>query len=150
EKERDLSREPLFQVMFSMERAQQTDGGAEETTADFLSAWEESDVAAKFDITVTMVEERRGLRGYVEYKKELFDGETIRRMTEHMRRVAEEGGRDGNQRIWEIEMLTEGERERLLKEWNGTAREYEGGKSLVEVFVEPERERPEGGGGGRA
>jgi amino acid adenylation domain-containing protein len=83
--DRDLSRNPLFQVMFEM-------GGA--GAAIDLPGLEPEELpdlrwsSAKFDLTLGLVEQSDGgLLGYVEYATDLFDAETVDRLTEHYVRL---------------------------------------------------------------
>ena len=77
---RDLSRAPVFQVMFVLQH------GA--TDAFMLGPVEAeplpppSDVA-KFDLTLFLFEEGDSLRGSLEYNADLFDASTAARMTRH-------------------------------------------------------------------
>ncbi|WP_038094811.1 condensation domain-containing protein, partial [Tumebacillus flagellatus] len=78
--ERDLSRSPLFQVMFTMQNASSIDVELPGLT---LSGIETDSQVAKFDLTLSLAEEENGLFGALEYNVDLFDAATIQRMVGH-------------------------------------------------------------------
>lgn len=83
--ERDLSRQPLFQVMFALQNTPQAPTqilpDLEVSTAGF------EHVTAKFDLTLSMVETPSGLVGGFEYATDLFDAETIARWSASFERL---------------------------------------------------------------
>src|ERR1700752_3207521 len=81
---------------------------------------------AKFDLTLTVVEQGGGLSGAIEYNSELFEAETIRRMGEHYRMLLAGAVADAEQAVGRMALLPEEERRQLLEEWNATAVRYEG------------------------
>ena len=70
--ERDLSRNPLFQVMFVLQNAPQEKVELADVT---LSGVELESTIAKFDLTLTMMETEQGLIGAFEYNTDLFNHE---------------------------------------------------------------------------
>ena len=128
---RDLSRQPLFQVGFTLQNAPQE-------TLDLpglrLSQVGSEQVATKRDLSLLVHETPSGLQGSVEYATDLFDRGTIERLVGHFETllagiVASPGGR-----LSELPLLGEAERHRLLVEWNDTAAEYPHDKCLHELF----------------
>ena len=78
--DRDLSRNPLFQVMFILQNApavRQEMAGVE--VANFPLPGESS----KFDLTLIAAESSEGLRTTIEYNTDLFDRSTIERLLGH-------------------------------------------------------------------
>jgi len=131
--ERELSRSPLFQVMFvlqNMPREELALSGLE------LSAMGVAGRTAKFDLTLTVVEQGGGLSGAIEYNSELFEAETIRRMGEHYRILLATAVAEPEQRIGRMAMLAEAERRQLVEEWNATAVRYEGEDLCLHELVE--------------
>ena len=114
--ERDASQSPLFQVMFVLHNPE----GGPEISQAFVSP-ELQTGTSKFDITLTLSEIPTGLRGMFEYSTDLFVPATIRRMCGHFQTLLESIARNPDQRISEMPMLTENERQELLIEWNDTA-----------------------------
>ena len=115
---RDLSRNPLFQVMFIL---QNTPRQAPELAGLTLSPLDVDSETAKFDLTLELEETPEGLSGWFEYSTELFDAATIARMAGHFQTLLEGIVADPEQRVATLPLLPADERRRLLIEWNDTA-----------------------------
>jgi natural product biosynthesis luciferase-like monooxygenase protein len=113
--ERDLSRNPLFQVMFAL----QTPRGLE-LPGLAVSPVEVHTGTSKFDLTLTVEERPEGLAGSFEYSTDLFDAATMERMAGHFRTLLEGAVADPDAPLSRLPLLTEAER-RLLVSWNDTA-----------------------------
>jgi amino acid adenylation domain-containing protein len=132
---RSLGQNPLFQVML--------------TLAPPLSAlppgWEPARMvgetgAAKFDLSLELADRSEGLICLFEYSTDLFDEATIARMAGHWRTLLEGILADPSQRLSELPLLTEAERQQLLVEWNDTLTDYPRDLSLHQLFeVQVER-----------
>src|SRR5215510_12466227 len=138
--ERDLSYTPLFQVMFVLQR-----GGLPGLK---LGAVEGEPVAietrvAKFDLTLGVEESREGLKGVLEYNRDLFEGESIRRMVRHWQTLLEGIAEDAEQRISELPLLAEWEMRQLLVEWNNNQVEYAREEYVHGMFEKQAGETPE-------
>ena len=119
---RDLSRSPIFQVMFILQNAPTS---ALELSGVTLSNLEVDDKTAKFDLMLSMQEEGEGyLSGVLEYNTDLFDASTISRIANHFAELLKSIVEDPQQRIDELSLLTSGEREQLIYSWNETAEGY--------------------------
>src|SRR5229473_2530290 len=137
---RDLSREPLFQVMLVLQNipfGELRMGGLE------LTGIPQERVTAKFDLTLSMGESEEGLRGVMEYATDLYERATIERMLGHWERVLEEMVAKPEERISEIKMMREEERRQVVEEWDETEREYEKDRSIQEMFEEQVKRTPE-------
>src|SRR5262249_25493994 len=119
--ERALGRSPLFQLVMVFENTRR-----EELKIRGLKVTgvEEGKGAAKFDLVLGLAEGEEGVSGGLEYSRDLFEGETIRRMARHYEKALEEVLRDAGQKIGEIELMSGSEREQILVKWNETAVEY--------------------------
>ena len=115
--ERDLSRSPLFQVLFVHE---QDDAKGLSLKGLTLSPVEVEQRTSKFDLTLTLADTADGLNGMIEYSTELFDETTVRRMAGHLhhllRGIVEEPARP----LSRLPLLSEEERRQQLVEWNAT------------------------------
>lgn len=83
---RDFSRNPLFQVMFTLQNAHRVSKGQ-----DYLSL-EQIEIEshlAKFDLTLELVDEGGQISGWLEYNTDLFEPDTISRMVEYYRIILE-------------------------------------------------------------
>ena len=68
------------------------------------------------------------------YDASRFEQTTIRRMLNGLKRILESIAAGIDQRVSEIEILSEREREQILNEWNDTRVEYAGDKCVHELF----------------
>jgi len=128
---RDLSRHPIFQVMFALQNA--PDEGLD-LPGLMLDDFGTRGITSKFDIFVSLTERPTGLEGFVEYASDIFDGATIERLLGHMRQVLEQVVTAPSCRLDELDLLTEEEREQLLIEWNATASDYPRDACIHELF----------------
>src|SRR5579871_2171045 len=138
---RDLSRNPLFQVMVTLQNVPKGEmklGGVK------LEGMEGGEVGARFDLDWTLEEEEGGgVRGELVYARDLWEAETAERMVRHWVKGLEEMVRDEEQRIGEVGWMEEGERRRVVEEWNRTERGEEGERerSVQERIEEQVRRR---------
>ena len=119
--DRDLSRQPLFQVSFALQNAPQ-----EELQLPGLraSAMNGSSVDAKFDLSIALQLTGEGLRGCIEYATDVFERGTIERVGKRLVRLLEGAVQQPEKSIEELELLGEAERRLVVEEWNRTDREY--------------------------
>jgi amino acid adenylation domain-containing protein len=129
--ERDLSHTPLFQTMFILDTPAVEHLQLPNLT---LSPIETHSGAATFDLTLSITDLPEGLGGYVEYNTDLFERETIERMIGHLRTLLEAIVVNPDQRIAELPLLTEAERDLMLFEWNATAREFPREQCIHQLF----------------
>ncbi|RBL91355.1 non-ribosomal peptide synthase/polyketide synthase [Chitinophaga flava] len=131
-KERDISRTPLFQVMFELQNIPQTprlklgnvtlsEGPAEHTTS-------------KFDLTFALRETPDGLEGHIEYCADLFAADTIDRMQTHFKRLLQAVVQNPGQRIDDLEMLDTIEKQLVLETFNATAYDYPKTQLITDLF----------------
>ena len=145
---RDLSRSPLFQVMFILQNqpvgtSEWPGLKVELPGLDRISSTANPGSTAKFDLSVDFFETGEGLWGRMEYATDLFEGSTIQRLVDSYQTVLEGMVADVERRIEEIPLLQAGEREQILYEWNETAAELPEGKSVVDLFEEQVARTPE-------
>jgi len=129
--DRELSRNPLFQVMFVLHNAPQVDPEI------FGLRWRRIEVeseTAKFDLTLALVETRGRLQGSIEYSTDLFDRATIERMAGHWQTLLHGIVADPNRPIATLPLLTAPERHQLLVTWNDTAADYPKDSCIHELF----------------
>ncbi len=114
---RDLSRNPLFQVNFMLQRSLVTSRDYETfSLIDVPSRL----AGAMYDLNCLMVERPDGWRASIQFNTDLFETATASRMLSHFERLLEEVGRNPEKRISEFALLTQIE-SGLLKKWNGNA-----------------------------
>src|SRR3977135_2123068 len=115
---RDLSRQPLFQVIFALQNFPQ-----ERLIVPGLGLSLEAGehVTAKFDLSLHMFETPTGLQGFIEYATDLFDRGTIERLIGHFENLLSGVVAAPQRRISKLPLLSEEELHRLLVECNDTA-----------------------------
>ena len=114
---RDLSRTPLFQVMFDMIEAQPDAMCVPGLQIAPLSVL--GDIA-KHDLRLELAEDADGsLLGSLEYATALFDASTIHRMTGHYLRLLASIAADPRQPVSRLEFLDPAERKWLIAQCNG-------------------------------
>ena len=119
--ERDLSRTPLFQVMFALQNVPKDSYSLPNLT---LSPVEADTGAAKLDLTMFFHPNENGLLGILEYNTDLFEADSIKRMWLHFETLLQSLVADPEQRILNAPLVTEPERDQMIVEWNDTAREF--------------------------
>jgi amino acid adenylation domain-containing protein len=117
---------PLFRVGFALEERtwlmERFAGASFQPLGRSISG--EVEGTAKFDLSLDMVRTDAGYRASVEYDAELFDPDTITRMTGHLRQVLAAMIKSPGQRLSGLDLLTAEERHQALVAWNDTARPY--------------------------
>ncbi|HSE18132.1 MAG TPA: amino acid adenylation domain-containing protein [Pyrinomonadaceae bacterium] len=131
--ERNLSVTPLFQVMFALENAP-----LPEVEAHGLKMRPEALVGdtAKFDLALGIVETPDGLIADWQYRSELFEAATIERVASHFQTLLEGIVAEPDARIADLPLLTAGERQQLLVEWNETPQPLNSTPLVHELFAQ--------------
>ncbi len=119
--ERSLSRSPLFQVLFNHQSAEAPRAGLTDLRIESL-AWDSA--TAQFDLTLDSTETEAGLQVSLTYATDLFDAATIVRMAGHWQALLAGIVAEPGQRISDLSMLAQTERQVILHDWNATAADY--------------------------
>ncbi|NEO64229.1 MAG: AMP-binding protein, partial [Moorea sp. SIO4G2] len=139
--ERSLSYSPLFQVMFTLQNAPvmslELPGVAIKPLPEIHPG------TAKFELVLSMEETESGLIGTWEYNTDLFEEQTITRMTGHFQSLLAAVVEAPQESIDKLPLLSERERHQLLIEWNDTAREYPTDKCIHQLFEEQVEKTPD-------
>ena len=137
--ERSLSYNPLFQVMFVLQNAP---GKASQLLGLTETPLQLETETAKFDLSLSLAEKDEELVGSWNYNTDLFDAATIERMMGHFQTLLEGIVANPQQPIDQFPLLTSGERQQLLVEWNDTATEYPQ-KCIHQLFEEQVERTPD-------
>ncbi|RUR75337.1 non-ribosomal peptide synthetase [Chlorogloeopsis fritschii PCC 9212] len=128
---RDLTHNPLFQVMFVLQNATTTPIQLPELTLQELTLEKNT---AKFDLTVSLSETETGLRGDLEYNTDIFNADRITRMWGHFQVLLEGIVANPQQRLSDLPLLTANEQHQLLVEWNNTEIDYPQDQCIHQLF----------------
>lgn len=133
-KERDLSRSPLFQVMFVL---QNTPDVPQLKLGDLsLSAESYEHTTTKFDLSFSINENVNGLRVSVNYSTDLYIGKTIERMFGHFEQLLNSIVNVPQNKISQLRILNGVEEKQLLIDFNSTSENYPKDKSIIDLFEE--------------
>ncbi|MEO7534403.1 MAG: amino acid adenylation domain-containing protein, partial [Ferruginibacter sp.] len=139
-KERDMSRNPLFQVMFIL---QNTPDVPELKLGDVqLSSEGFKHSSSKFDLTFALVENEAGINGSVEYCTDLFTEETIIRMTGHFEELLKAIVKSPKQTVELLGMLKPEETQQLAT-FNETKVAYPTATTIANLFEEQAIKTPD-------
>jgi amino acid adenylation domain-containing protein len=140
---RSMAHAPLFQVMFTWQNAAEGRPALPGPgTGGVGPAGAASQVAAKFDLSLTLGESGGRIGGSVVYATTLFERETIERHLVYLRRVLEEMVADESRPVERLALLPADERARVLEEWNRTDAAYPAGSCIHELFEEQVERAP--------
>jgi amino acid adenylation domain-containing protein len=145
--ERDLSRSPLFQAKLIWQTAPRAwlELGTPELSGDKASEFQiESEAQrARFDLLVSVVDAGRNLVGVVEYSRDLFEMETIRRLIGHYMNLLGEIVDGIEKPISALNLLNDAEREQAVVGWNRTETPYMKDRPIHELFAEQAERAPD-------
>lgn len=136
---RDLSFTPLFQVMFVLQNIPRPTlnlSGLEWTPLETESS------TAKFDLTLYMAETEEGFVGTFEYNTDLFKESTLKRMIGHFQTLLTAIIANPQQRLSELPLLTQTEKQQILEEWNNNQTEYPKTNGLHQFFEAQVKQTP--------
>ena len=114
--ERDLSYNPLFQVMFALGNADKS--LPEQNRTLTFKPLETETHTAQFDLTLEVEEINNKLEASIEYSTDIFQPETVRRMLENFKVLVAGIVANPQQPILELPLLSSSERHQLLEVWN--------------------------------
>ena len=137
--ERDMSRQPLFQVMFIMQNGSPPTLELDGLT---LERWPSHNGTSPYDMTVAVTELPQGFRVNVEYATDLFDGQKIARWIGHYENLLKTVTSNAQQPIDQICLLTAEELARQ-HQWNSTDKTFPMDRSLVQLFASQTEQTPD-------
>ena len=138
--ERDLSYNPLTQVMFVLHNTPFEVIKFKDLT---LSPVTVERNAAQLDLNLQIWERADKLTGILEYDTDLFDATTISRLIEHFRILLEGIVAEPRRRLWELPLLTRAEQEWLLVRLNETQAEFPEHSCLHQLFEAQAEQNPQ-------
>lgn len=137
---RDMSRTPLYQVMFTLQDAPLQTMLLPRNQITIL---EPESGTAKFDLTLFMEDGPEGLSGAFEYNTDLFDVSSIERMAGSLERLLEGIVANPQEKISHLPLLSTAEQTKILYDWNATIRTYPDQLGLAQLFEEQVSRTPD-------
>ncbi|MFZ0769884.1 MAG: amino acid adenylation domain-containing protein [Candidatus Sulfotelmatobacter sp.] len=132
--QRDVKRNPLFQVLFSLEPpVTVAEPGWDITCIDVETG------TTKFELCLVADDRAEGLLCRFIYNTGLFDADAISRMGSHWQTLLESIVSDPGREISKLPLLTSTERQKILVEWNDSAKPYQ--PCLVHELFEEQAEK---------
>ena len=119
---RDLARNPVFQVMFSMLDEAPARPAFSGLKVEPLQV---EHPTAKFDLALELAQVQGRLEGHLEYDIALFDPESVERMAACFKVLLRAVARQAAQPVAGLALLDEAQRHRVLHAWNRTHQAYE-------------------------
>lgn len=138
--ERNLNQTPLFQVMFALQNA---NPHVPEFAGLKLRHLELGGTTAKFDLTMTMIEEPHRLISLLEYNTDLLTSGMATRMLDHFQTLLAAAVAHPEQRITDLPLLTEAERRQLIDGWVNPQGDYPPDLCLHHLFEAQARRTPD-------
>lgn len=137
--ERDLNRNPLFQVMLVMQNIAMTTVSVSDVTFEGVEV-ERDD--AKFDLLLNAQELAREFACYIEYNADLFSSRLIAQFQKHFFRVLDAFCEQPDMRVQEIALLTPGEEQELVRLGDAPRQAFPRTSCLHELVAQQARRAP--------
>jgi natural product biosynthesis luciferase-like monooxygenase protein/amino acid adenylation domain-containing protein len=129
--ERDLSRNPLFQVLFTLQNTPISIMRLPGLTLTLLDA---DNGASQFDLALNLTELPEGLSGQLTYNVDLFDAATIARLSGHFCTLLAGIVAEPARPLAELRCLTSAEQQQLLVDWNATQAALPQDRTMAQLF----------------
>ncbi len=152
---RDLSRTPIFQVMFVYQRAHllNEEGlstfslgaeGAQMNLAEIpLESLPIAEQIAPFDMTFMMAESADGLGATITFNIDLFNSGSIDRFLSHFATLLESIANNPDERISRLAVFPKSELDQVLRQWNATKAELSAKQCIHELFQDQVERNPD-------
>jgi amino acid adenylation domain-containing protein len=137
---RDPGRNPLFDVMFTLQDEEFT---RQEIPGIKLTPIELENNISKFDLTMQVVETGKTLLFNLEYCTKLYRKETIDRLIKYFKKIVSAVLDDPDREITQMEILSPEEKHQVLYEFNDTGSREPLDKTLHELYAEQAEQTPD-------
>jgi len=138
--ERDLSHNPVFQVAFNHRPALDHGSWAGGIRA---AAFEVESGTEPLDLSLNLIESADSVEGRLSYSTDLFEATTMAGMVEHFRALLARIAADPAARVFDISLLTEAERSKIMVEFNDTASDFRRDLRMHDFFEAQVERTPE-------
>ncbi|WDV92904.1 non-ribosomal peptide synthetase/type I polyketide synthase [Brevibacillus parabrevis] len=138
--QRDLSRNPLFETMFSFRDVyDKTDqiGGVQEITSFYKHK------TAMFSIRFTAWEEGPQIGCEIEYSTKLFAKETMERMARYFAQIMQQAVAEPEAALAKVEIMSGQEQQQVLVGFNQTRQQVDPGANVLSLFERQVEQHPD-------
>ena len=141
---REASQTPLFNVLLNYQRlarySRPPDSAPNSLNMEAVGTKQDP---GAYDIVLDTLEDERSIIVGLKYDADLFDDARMVRMQGHLLTLIASIGAHPDQRISELEYLTETERRQLLEEWNNTQAPYPEDTCVYQLFEAQSAQTPD-------
>jgi amino acid adenylation domain-containing protein len=138
--DRDISSQPVFQVVFTFRGSAPRQLSLPGLT---ITSLETANAKAKFDLSLNIAGADGDLLGVIEYNSDLFDSDRMERMVGHLLSLTAKVFDYPDQRLSQISLLTSEEERQILDEWNDVEFHFESEMCLPNLFQEQAKRFPD-------
>ncbi|GFN33044.1 non-ribosomal peptide synthetase [Paenibacillus xylaniclasticus] len=139
-KNRDLSRHPLFDTMFALQDQTQWSFSSQELR---MVPYELENHYTKFDLAWMLAHNEDDLEIVIEYCTDLFQRDTVERMAKHYLHIVNAILSDPDIQLSRVSIITDEEKQEILKVFNSTSIPYPQDRTLSELFEEQVERTPD-------
>ncbi|MEW9701882.1 amino acid adenylation domain-containing protein, partial [Paenibacillus sp. SI8] len=137
---RDLSRNPLFDVLFVL----QNTGDETVRIADLaVTPFNQGRNIAKFDLSLEAAEEEEGIAFHLEYCTALFQRASVERLAQHFLRILDVVTKQPDIQLAQIDMLSDAEKTQLLGEFSGSGAAFPQDQTIHSLFEAQAQRTPD-------
>jgi amino acid adenylation domain-containing protein len=137
---RDIRRNPLFDVMFSMKNEKKEKIIIQDLT---FSEYDYQKDTTKFDMLFSADEIDDQIMITIQYCIKLFKKETIELMAQHFLNLIKAVIADRKINLGDIDIISENEKHKLCCEFNNTSKDFPDSKTFQDLFKEQAEKTPE-------
>ncbi|MCS4436070.1 non-ribosomal peptide synthetase [Aquiflexum gelatinilyticum] len=138
--ERDLSRNPVFQVLFVLQNVPQNEVYLEDAV---VSEKPYEHFTSKFDMTIDLTEIESGIEGILEYNTDLYKHETIAHLAGHYTHLLKSILENPNEEVGNLKILSTAEEKELIESFNSKTQDLPSQITILDMFEEQVEKTPE-------
>jgi amino acid adenylation domain-containing protein len=140
---RDTSRNPLFDTMFSFENFVEVEFEIPDLKILPFGKEQKIITAMEFDLSLTGKETKDKIDLLFDASTDIFEEASIDRFVTYFKRIVKEVCKHPTQKISDLNMLDEAEKNKLVFSYNETTVSYPDQKSIIELFDAQVTKTPE-------
>ncbi|MBL6449304.1 amino acid adenylation domain-containing protein [Fulvivirga sp. 29W222] len=140
---RDISRNPLVQILFVFQEANKGSLSRDQVQESGpIQVISQSSDSSKFDLTMSVVNDEKGLRLSANYCTDLFSEKTMKSLLAHFAQLIISALESPEAPIHRLRMVGETEEHKLMKWSKGPTQEL-GGAGLLDMFAKQVKKHPD-------